>query len=64
MYRYALTQRPPSIGTQPLGSTDIVDFGQKKIYQGIECWGYVEYSNPLSCGQIEDYELIEISSKN
>lgn len=64
-YRYYLTQRPPSIGTHPRGTTEIVAFDEKtKIDEigGLEAWGYVEYSQPLPQSQIEDYELVDKSS--
>lgn len=58
-YRYYLTQRPPSIGTHPNGASNIVSFDNKQEFEGINCYGYVEYENPLTEKQINDYELIE-----
>jgi len=57
LYRYYLTQRPPSPGTFPKGTTDIVSFDDKTD----GAWGYVEYDKPLTETQISDYELTEIS---
>jgi hypothetical protein len=61
-YRYYLTQRPPSIGTHPRGTTEVVAFDERTKIDGIEAWGYVEYSQPLSESQIDDYELTDKSS--
>ena len=61
-YRYYTTQRPPSPGAQPSGATNIVSFDTKKIIDGVEAWGYVEYDKPLTAKQINDYELIEAQS--
>ena len=58
-YRYYLTQRPPSIGTQPSGASNIVSFDSKQDFDGVNCYGYVEYKEPLSQSQIKDYELFE-----
>ena len=61
MFRYYLEARPPSIGCQPNGTINIVDYGQKKYVEEIdrEVWGHVEYEKLLSARQIRDYELIE-----
>lgn len=56
-YRYYLTQRPPSIGTHPRGAIKVESFDEKKSFEGIECWGYVEYEKELTLAQISDYEL-------
>lgn len=56
-YKYYLTKRPPSIGTQPKDTTMIVAFDEKKEYDGIPCWGYVEYDRPLTEKELSDYEL-------
>ena len=53
VYRYYLTQRPPSLGTHPKGACNIVSHGKK--IDGV--WGYVEYRHPLTDKQIRDYEL-------
>lgn len=57
MYRYALTERPPSIGTQPRGAKNIVAFKNKQDFKGIICYGYVEYDTALTEDQIKEYEL-------
>ena len=65
MNRYYLTQRPPSIGTFPNSKnnkpTKVESFVSKITIQEIdkECWGYVEYKEPLTNKEISDYELIE-----
>ena len=60
MYRYALTERPPSIGTQPRGTKNIVSFENKQYFKGIMCYGYVEYDTALTEEQIKEYELREV----
>lgn len=61
-HRYYLTQRPPSIGTHPNGALKTVSFDSKQDFEGVNCWGYVEYENPLTERQINDYELTEKKS--
>jgi hypothetical protein len=61
-HRYYLTQRPPSIGTHPNGALKTVSFDNKQNFEGVNCWGYVEYENPLTEAQINDYELTEKKS--
>ena len=58
-YRYYLTQRPPSLGTHPNGTSNIVSFDNKQEFEGVNCYGYVEYEKPLTETQINDYELVE-----
>lgn len=62
LYRYYLTQRPASIGTQPSGAENITNFDSKQYVDEIskEAYGYVEYSHKLSENQMEDYELVEV----
>lgn len=55
--RYYLTQRPPSIGTHPNGAKIVKTFDSKITFEGVECWGYVEYDKYLTNKQISDYEL-------
>ena len=52
-YRYYLTQRPPSLGTQPRGTINIVAYDERINGK----WGYVEYKEPLTDHQINSYEL-------
>lgn len=61
MYRYYLTKRPISIGTQPKGFINYKDFDYKMFIPEIDCkaYGYVEYIEPLTLEQIKKYELIE-----
>lgn len=62
LYRYYLTQKPASIGTQPSGAENITNFDGKQYVNeiGKEAYGYVEYSYKLSKNQMEDYELVEV----
>ena len=62
MCRYYLTERGPSIGTQPNGFITMKDYGEKKYIEEINCkaWGYVVYSSPLSIDQIDAYELVGV----
>ena len=61
MFRYYLKARPPSIGCQPNGTINIVDYGYKKYVEEIdrEVWGHVEYEKHLATEKVIDYELIE-----
>lgn len=58
-HRYYLTQRPPSIGTHPRGTTNVVAFDNKQPVEGIgkDAWGYVDYDKELTDNQANDYEL-------
>lgn len=59
-YRYYSTQRPIAPGTIPMKSqTNITPFDDKKYCEDIkrEAWGYVEYADPLTKEETEDYEL-------
>lgn len=49
-YRYYFTARPPSLGTQPSGYTNVVAFDNKQYVPDIgkEAWGYVEYDKPVA----------------
>ena len=52
-YRYYMTQRPPGPGAQPRGSINIVAYDAKTD----GAWGYIEYKEPLTDKQVENYEL-------
>jgi hypothetical protein len=58
-FRYYLTQRPPSIGTHPREAIKVESFDTKQEFEGVSCWGYVEYEKALTDKQIEEYELFE-----
>lgn len=61
MYRYYLTQRPPSIGTHPAGAVNTVCYDFRIITEhGFPAWGYVEYTEPLTDKQVEDFELKKV----
>lgn len=66
MKRYYSTQRPLAQGTFPKkdGRETIVNFmsNQGKVYcEEVDCyaWGYIEYPEPLSKKEADDYELVE-----
>jgi tRNA G10 N-methylase Trm11 len=61
-HKYYLTQRPPSMGTHPKGTTKVVAFDQRQFVDeiGREAWGYVEYDKELSDKDIDDYELMGV----
>lgn len=59
MIRYYLTQRPPMPGAFPGKPTKIETYDERKYVSEIErqAWGWVEYQEPLTEKQTEDYEL-------
>lgn len=60
-YRYYLTMRPPGIGCQPnkgLERMHAFDRAEKVDCIGRWAWGWVEYSRPLTCDEIRDFELV------
>lgn len=61
MYRYYLTQRPPSIGTFPKKAVEIESFDSREFVEeiGRPAWGWVEYKEPLTEKQVYDYELMK-----
>jgi hypothetical protein len=63
IYRYFSPLRPISPGTFPNTETliKIHNYDSRKFVENIGCevWGYIDYSEPLTKGQINDYELIE-----
>lgn len=61
-YKYYSTQRPVDIGTYPKtenGPVKIINFDKRTIFEDENCraWGFLEYKNPLTEKQIDDYEL-------
>ena len=59
-YRYYLTQRPPSIGTHPkenVLNVEAFDFKERVEEIGRNALGCVEYSEPLTAQQVDNYEL-------
>jgi len=63
IYRYFSPFRPVSPGTFPETKTliKIHNYDGRKFVDDIVrwAWGYIDYSEPLTKGQINDYELIE-----
>ena len=62
MYKYYSTQRPVDIGTFPKtegGPVRITNFDERKPFGKDNCraWGFLEYKQPLTEKQIDDYEL-------
>ena len=61
-YKYWLTLRPAMPGTVPTRKLKGINNFDIRTYMeevGREVWGYVEYSEPLSEGEVANYELIE-----
>lgn len=60
--RYYSIMRPIGPGTYPKAEavTEIVNFDERRKVEGVSlpAWGYVEYSEPLTDREAEDYELI------
>lgn len=65
MNRYYLTQRPPAPGTFPGKPHGMEAYDAKRYIDeiGRSAWGWVEYQEPLSEGQISDYELTTVAKK-
>lgn len=62
MNRYYSTHRPIMPGSYPAGEVDcIINFPERVYCEefGREAWGYIDYRNPITRQQMEDYELIE-----
>ncbi len=60
-YRYYLRSFPPVPGTYPEKNvTEVVNFHKKEFVSIIRdtAWGYVGYTEPLSPGDIDKYNLI------
>lgn len=63
LYRYYLTQRGISIGTQPNGFVSKLDTDCGELTNGRMCYGYVEYDRELTEQEVNDYELTPHSDK-
>ncbi|MEG1894668.1 MAG: hypothetical protein RR162_00410 [Oscillospiraceae bacterium] len=63
-YKYYSTQRPVMPGGFPKGQlvVNIENFDDRKYVEEINknAWGYIEYSEPLSGREAEDYELVPV----
>lgn len=60
MYYYYLPLRPASIGTQPSGTREIINF-DRRIYVeeiGRMAWAKVGYDRPLTEKEVRQYDLI------
>lgn len=59
MNRYYLTQRPPAPGTFPGKPANIKTYDERKYVSeiGRRAWGWVEYREPLTEKQADEYEL-------
>ena len=66
MARYYLTQRPPSPGAFPGRPTDLEAFDTKIYIEeiGRPAWGWVEYQEPLTDKQVDEYELTRARREN
>ncbi|MBR1561216.1 MAG: hypothetical protein IJ646_13345 [Clostridia bacterium] len=59
VYRYYCQFRPPMPGAIPRNSVvNTASFDYKQSFNGIGCWGWVEYSRELTEKEISDYELV------
>jgi len=59
MYKYFSTQRPIVPGSYPkrIEPIFIVNFDDKKVMDGVECWGYLVYGEPLTEKERSGFEL-------
>ena len=59
MERYYLTQRPPAPGTFPGKPVNMEAYDQKTYIEeiGRQAWGWIEYREPLTEKQADEYEL-------
>lgn len=63
VYRYYCRFRPPMPGAIPKqGLVNLTSFDYRQSYDGIECWGWVEYDRELTKDEINDYELAKSSN--
>lgn len=66
-YRYYSTQRPISPGTYPNGENkpvSIENFDERQPVENgqLQAWGYLEYAEPLSQKEMNEYELKAVSA--
>lgn len=61
VYRYYTKNRPPAPGAVPMLDTllDVNPWPCKRREGDFSAWGYVEYSEPLTEAQIDQYELTD-----
>ena len=58
-YRYYCKYRPPMPGAIPhSGITNLAMFDWPQTFDGIGCWGWVEYSRELTQKEVNEYELV------
>lgn len=63
MYKYYLTMRPRSIGTQPRDLADWKDYDKRTYVEEInhKAWGELYYERRLTQDEIKRYELIDVN---
>lgn len=65
MYRYFLPERPPMLGTVPKHDlVNVCEFDSKMMVmfadgKMVMCYGYAEYTKPLTEQEISQYELMQ-----
>lgn len=63
-YRYYSKLRPVGPGTYPGKPVAFTNFDERTNTDGIDAWGYLEYDQPLTPQQIDDYDLAEAAAQN
>ena len=59
LYRYYCRMRPPMPGAIPRDGLDrVYSFDTRKSINGVDAWGFVEYTRELTEKEIVDYELV------
>lgn len=58
-YKYYLTERPVSIGTQPRkGMVDFINYDEKTEINGHMVWAEIYYNRELTEQELHEYEMI------
>lgn len=58
VYRYYTRFRPPMPGAIPREELDRVhSFDTRQLVDGVEAWGFAEYTRQLTEKEVRDYEL-------
>ena len=59
LYRYYCRMRPPMPGSVPRDGLDrVYSFDTRESVNGVEAWGFAEYTRELTEKEIADYELV------